>query len=319
MISMKDRYRGTLVGVLAGDALGAPYETMQAGDIRYDFVVRGGLVPFEYPDPWKKDGTFPPGRPTDDSELTAALAHSLVTCRGMHLEDQYQHFKSAALESQSFLWDGPVKGFGGTTRKTLAFDTFGKSLAASATLPRVPSNGSLMRSAPIALFFRSSSAEMEEAARQSSRITHRHEDAVECCVIFARVHSHLLQGVSADEAIAEALSYSDHWHIVRALQPPTREPVIPVKFGDGAGGAVLTLQCALWALATTTSFEEGITKVVGLGGDTDTYGAVAGALLGAYHGVDAIPQEWLAVLKGRERMEELADSLLELANAKVPA
>jgi ADP-ribosylglycohydrolase len=98
-ISKRDRYRGAMVGVLCGDALGAPYETWDCLAISEDMRERGGLVPFEYPNPWAKQdgfanmvgkGVMPAGRPTDDSDHTAALAQSLIACGGLNEADLYQ-------------------------------------------------------------------------------------------------------------------------------------------------------------------------------------------------------------------------------------
>ncbi|HEY4510951.1 MAG TPA: ADP-ribosylglycohydrolase family protein, partial [Candidatus Paceibacterota bacterium] len=87
-LSRRDRSVAAMLGVLAGDALGAPYETWKPDAIQADMERRGGLVPFDYMDPWKKRtrSPFPMGRPTDDSDLTAALAISLVEKGGLDEE-----------------------------------------------------------------------------------------------------------------------------------------------------------------------------------------------------------------------------------------
>ena len=78
MITRLNRYAGALVGVGVGDSLLAPYEKGEPEAIAKDLKIRGGLVFFDYEDPWGRTGHFPAGRPTDDSELTAALAVSLL-------------------------------------------------------------------------------------------------------------------------------------------------------------------------------------------------------------------------------------------------
>ncbi|MEO6536221.1 MAG: ADP-ribosylglycohydrolase family protein [Candidatus Paceibacterota bacterium] len=310
MTHLRNRYQGTLVGVLAGDALGAPYETWFSETVLADYAKRGGLVPFAYPDPWGVDGIFPAGRPTDDSELTAALAESLVECGCIDLEDQYRRFKSTALQGKSFLWDGVVKGFGGTTRETLAAETYAESLDLK-DLPLRVTNGSLMRSAPLALFFHDTDmVNIDSSVRNSSHVTHRHETAMESCVVFVHILDALLNGGDIRYAVAHGVSHTDDWSLAHQLQDLTVQPIIPKNFPD-RGNAVLTLQAALWALLTTSSFEEGISAVIALGGDTDTYAAVAGALLGATYGIEGIPAEWISVLRGGERMKELADLLYE--------
>ena len=121
-ITLADRYAGSLIGVLAGDALGAPYEKWEPDAIRTDFDLRGGLTPFGYPDPWGKHGQFPAGLPTDDSEFTAALAESLIAQNGTDPEDQYRRFKQL-VEGVSTLHDMLTHGFGKTTRLMLRPDT----------------------------------------------------------------------------------------------------------------------------------------------------------------------------------------------------
>ena len=83
----------------------------------------------------------------------------------------------------------------------------------------------------------------------------------------------------------------------------TREEV------NNSGWAVSTLQAALWAFETTTSFEDGLIAAVNLGGDADSIGAVYGQIGGAYYGFDAIPERWLAAVKDRRKVDELIDAL----------
>ncbi|MBI2030951.1 ADP-ribosylglycohydrolase family protein, partial [Candidatus Kaiserbacteria bacterium] len=81
------------------------------------------------------------------------------------------------------------------------------------------------------------------------------------------------------------------------------------------GSVKTSLRAALWASLTASDFRDGITKVIELGGDTDTYGAIAGGILGAHFGINGIPQEWRDVLIGREIMIKLAGDLYALAHA----
>lgn len=309
-----DRYVGTLLGVHAGDALGAPYEKWEPEAIAADFESRGGLVPFDYPDPWKKLDTCPAGRPTDDSELTAALAESLLWHRGIDLEDQYQRFKRA-LYGESFLWDGPSFGFGHTTQRMLRRDSYKESqefVLASPDLYSIASNGSLMRSAPLALYYaRSSRKALEEATRQSSTVTHVHATAIETCVVFVRILSSLLDGLSPDEAWFQARrmvaldeEVNDFLEERAMTEPPATN--VWMRKGGLAGSALHTLHIAIWCLRTSDDFRSGIQKAISFGGDTDTAAAVTGAFLGAHFGTESIPTEWKDVLKGRNRMYVLA-------------
>jgi ADP-ribosyl-[dinitrogen reductase] hydrolase len=62
----------------------------------------------------------------------------------------------------------------------------------------------------------------------------------------------------------------------------------------------------------STSFADGIEKAVRIGGDTDTYAAIAGGLLGAYYGYDAIPLEWRNTILGHDVMVDYAEKLYDM-------
>ena len=82
----------------------------------------------------------------------------------------------------------------------------------------------------------------------------------------------------------------------------------------GSGYVIHTLEAALWAFHTTDTFRDGALKVVNLGEDADTTGAVYGQIAGAFYGEDGIPAEWRAKLAMRELIEQRAGELLEMAN-----
>jgi hypothetical protein len=81
----------------------------------------------------------------------------------------------------------------------------------------------------------------------------------------------------------------------------------------GPGGhTVLTMQAGLWAATTPLGFEEALVALVNAGGDADTNGALAGAVLGARYGASAIPLRWTAYIPQKERLANLADRLVRL-------
>jgi ADP-ribosyl-[dinitrogen reductase] hydrolase len=317
-----DRYQGTLTGVHAGDSLGAPYEKKEPEHIASDLADRGGLVAFSYDDPWGKSGFFPAGRPTDDTELTAALAQSLVERKGSEPHHQYDLFRRA-VQGESFVWEGIADGFGGTTRLMLDAPTYAEALQ-RVDRPVVPSNGSLMRSAPLALWGRNlAPAVLDDAVRESSRVTHLHESAVLCSVVYTRVLTSILHGATPHEAWEEARSqtYEEHdpWieHLMRGVaelpEPEATNVWLRPKRPQGrAGTAYHTLHIALWSTLNASSFADGLECAVRFAGDTDTQAAVAGGLLGAHYGLSGIPREWQDALKGRARMLNLAQDLYTL-------
>jgi ADP-ribosyl-[dinitrogen reductase] hydrolase len=311
-ISLQDRYRGAMLGVLCGDALGAPYETWPSVAIRQDIQHRKGLVLFDYEDPFEKDGRFPAGRPTDDSEMTAALAQYYVLGDGTP-EDLYAHFRKCVIEKQSYLCDLPAYGFGGTTRKALEPNTYAEGLKKriGVTNP-IPSNGALMRSAPVALRYRGEGKfVLLRKAKEHAVMTHAHSASIMTSILYADLMDGILAGKTYEEAFRATM---EHYATAEAFHPflelPAERPTIPIGL---AGGAELTFKIAHWAVATSSSFEEGLTKTIMVGRDVDTYGAVAGGLLGALYGVDSIPTKWKERLIGGDRMISLADSLYDMS------
>lgn len=79
-----------------------------------------------------------------------------------------------------------------------------------------------------------------------------------------------------------------------------------------SGYVVHTLEAALWAFFSTSTFQEGALKVVNLGDDADTVGAVYGGLSGAWYGIEAIPNEWIEGLQAKSMLEEVVGGVVEL-------
>lgn len=79
-----------------------------------------------------------------------------------------------------------------------------------------------------------------------------------------------------------------------------------------SGYVVHTFEAALWAFCSTSTFQEGALKVVNLGDDADTVGAVYGSLSGAWYGIEAIPNEWIEGLQAKSMIEEVAEGVVKL-------
>ena len=313
MITKRERYRGAMVGVLAGDALLAPYETWTAEKVKEDLEKRGGLVSFDYPDPWNRGGIFPKGKPTDDSDQTAALAESLIACRGLNEEDLFNRLRNVTFGHVSPLWGGKAVGAGKTTRDALRPLTYAESQARVRDPSAYPSNGSLMRSAPLALFYGTFDNIEPDVVERASKVTHEHEFSIDCCCAYVATLANLSEGHDAEYAIKSHIGFSLSDHV--SVHAGNTMPADPGQW-PGRGHVGLTLQIAYWALIHASDFRDGLTKVAMIGGDTDTYGAVAGGLLGAKFGLEGIPQEWRDVLIGYEKMISLADQLYDIAHSR---
>ena len=169
----RDRYRGCLLGLAAGDALGTTLEFRPPGTFEpIDDIVGGGPFGLE------------PGQWTDDTSLALCLAESLIERRGFDAQDQMRRYlrwhDHGHLSSTGRCFD-----IGNTTFDALeTFRGTGNPFAGSQD-PRAAGNGSLMRLAPVPMFFAANPREAIDRAADSSRTTHGAVEAVDACRYFA--------------------------------------------------------------------------------------------------------------------------------------
>lgn len=322
-ISLIDRYKGAMVGVHVGDAIGAPYEkAFTAKQIAVDIEARGGLKFFDYPDPWVKKGQepemFPAGRPTDDSDQTADLAWSLIECDGLDTAHLREALCDSVVRGKSRLWNGVAKGAGGTTRKALSDDP---AKVAAAMQNNIGTNGSLMRCVPLILLY-SGLDNIDDAIDAMSAVTHTNEHSIEACSLYAEYLIATLAGWDRDEMfrrLEEEINDTPKSflkkRVVLSLADKNLFPIDPGAW-PARGTAEFSLYAALWCFKHSTSFADGIERAVRIGGDTDTYAAIAGGLLGAYYGYNAIPLEQRQSILGHGVMVDYAEKLYELNQRK---
>lgn len=177
-------------------------------------------------------------------------------------------------------------------------------------------NGSLMRVAPIGLvYFRDMEIALSNAAL-SSNATHPYPRCAECCQIYTRLIVRALNGASKEELAEEfaRINFTD----VKVKQRLDRYSSLTdwentdEEHIKSSGYVLSTLEAALWAFFTTSTFKSGAVKVVNLGDDADTVGAVYGGLAGSYYGLEEIPADWIASLQKKNVVEEIASGLCSL-------
>ncbi len=301
-------YRGCLLGLAVGDALGGPLEFMGREAIR----IRFGEVREYLGGGWLH---LRPGQGTDDTAMAQALAESLVALGEFQVRDVADRYVA-------WLATDPPD-VGNTTRAALGYLAAGGDLAqASARAHELSEhksagNGSLMRCAPLALLYRARPDRLVDASAADARITHYDKLAVSASACFNLLVAESLREGADREGLVERASQAVRPYLDRVddVLPGERDPHGPARFYDDeytppASGFVLnTLRAAVWAFNTTRSFEDCLVRAVNLGEDADTTGTVAGALAGAYYGAHRIPERWLARLEARSRMEWLAEQL----------
>jgi ADP-ribosylglycohydrolase len=304
------RYRGSLLSLAAADAVGTTLEFKSPGSFTpIDDMVGGG--PFG----------LKPGQWTDDTSMALCLAESLVEQQGFDPVDQLERYlrwyKKGYLSSTGTCFD-----IGGTVcRALLRFEQKRQPYPGS-TDPNAAGNGSIMRLAPVPLFYAREPVKAINMSGESSRTTHGAATAVDACRYLGALIVGALQGASKEELLSDHYSPAPGYWRQRPLAPEISEiaggsfkqrqpPAI-----EGTGYVVKSLEAALWAFYTTDSFRDGCLRGVNLGNDADTTGAVYGQLAGAFYGEEGIPAGWRAKLAQRELIERLAGRLFELAGGK---
>lgn len=275
-----DRATGVLVGTAAGDALGAGYEFTHPSAGTRIFMKGGGTF------------DWTPGEWTDDTSMAMCVARGLSSGRA----------DLDAIAGEFVRWyDSNPPDIGNQTRAVLsARSTSAQAMTekAASLSGRTGGNGSLMRTAPVALAFLDDAAGCVDAAAAVGDLTHHDERAREACQLwsFAIRHAVLtgtLDGVRLYLAGAPA-STTDYWSPLLDIA----ETGTPADFPDN-GWVVHALQTAWWAITTTGGDVPATLECcVRAGNDTDTTAAIAGGLVGACRGATAVPSEWVEMLHG---------------------
>ncbi|MFK5921892.1 MAG: ADP-ribosylglycohydrolase family protein [Verrucomicrobiota bacterium] len=298
----QDKFRGALLGLAAGDALGTTVEFSPRGSFEpLTNIIGGG--PFN----------LNAGEWTDDTSMALCLGQSLINCQGMNPVDQlnlYCQWWRNGLNSVK----GHCFDIGNTVRSALIrYENTGAPDCGS-TAPMSAGNGSIMRLAPVPLFFAQDPARADEAAAVSSRTTHAATEAVDGC----RLLTHLIISALGGHDKAKILSTSaySNSNLCPRINMLAQGSYQGKSASDirGSGYIVESLEAALWAFWNSSSFEEGALLAVNLGDDADTTGAVYGQIAGAYYGMKGIPQHWLKKLTWKDRITTLADQIHQAAH-----
>ena len=306
-MTMKDRSRGTLIGLAVGDAL-------------------GGAVEFKSP------GSFPPvtgyrdsgphgldaGEWTDDTSMALALADSIATA-GWDLNDQADRYVQW-WKTGKYSVNGRCFDIGITTRSALGrYVTKKNALESGDRSDSASGNGSIMRLAPVPIRFGHLYVDHLDAlsrlAEESSLPTHASDQCVSACRYLATVLAALIHGEDRDEVLSPNWKPLQQLNEIKPLHPLIQE-IAQGSFRQkqppaiqGSGWVVKSLEASLWAFHNAESFENAVLKAVNLGDDADTTGAICGQLAGAFWGESGIP-EWLRT--GLARMDMIEDALAGL-------
>lgn len=296
MAALHDRIEGVLLGTAAGDALGAPYEFEPPRGPELEVAMVGG-------------GVWAAGEWTDDTAMAIAIAE--VAATGADLRDRAAQ---DAIVTRWVEWSLVAKDVGIQTGTVLRAARHHGISAARARAEsedlyrrgaRAAGNGSLMRTAPLALTYLDDEEALVEAARTISELTHFDPDAGDACVLWSTAIRHAVLTTELDVRVG--LRHLDAER--RQLWEERLEVAESSRPADIAhnGWTVAALQAAWSAITTSTPAPQAhpaehlrlaLDAAVRAGYDTDTVAAIAGGLLGAVYGASAVPLQWRELLHG---------------------
>ncbi|CAF3800800.1 unnamed protein product [Rotaria sp. Silwood1] len=312
-----NRIKGSMFGLVLGDALGAHVEFRP-----HSYLLANPVIDLRGGGTWGLEK----GQFTDDGSMALCLANSLVARRGFEPYDQLVRYKwwfrHGYMSSTGSCFD-----IGDTTRKSLCeFESRQKAFAQKHGLPLeeidflsdeklladfpiycssdgAAGNGVLMRLAPVPLFFYRDPEVAVGFSGISGQITHGDKKAFDACRYYGALIVATMHGTDKNKLLSEKFYSSEmkQWFKNKPLDSEI-ENIAKGSFKKGKGyddgirgkGYVVnSLEAALWAFWSTQSFEAGALAAVNLGDDTGTTAAIYGQLAGAYYGYHALPQEWL--------------------------
>lgn len=305
-IARQERFRGCLLGLAAGDALGTTVEFKSPGSFQLLTDMTGG-------------GAYglKAGQWTDDTSMTLCLAESLLEKGGFNPADQMERY--CAWAERGYLSStGVCFDIGVTVSQALRkYRQTGNPYSGSSD-PHSAGNGSLMRLAPVAMYFSGDVVKAAQMAADSSRTTHAAAEAIDACRYYAVLLAAALNGASKEDLL------TDLYHPQKGFwsQPANRlaPKIQEVACGSykqlsppqiaGTGYVVKSMEAALWAFYHGRDYKEGCLLAANLGNDADTTAAIYGQLAGAFYGEQGIPLSWREQLSHHELIVDLANRLM---------
>ena len=289
--------KGSLIGLAVGDAVGAAVEFKERGSFKeVNDMIGGGPHGLQA------------GQWTDDTSMALCLAESLIE-DGFDLKSQLQKYlhwyQDGYLSSTGRCFD-----IGNNTARSLEY--YNDTGKLPPERERAAGNGSLMRLAPIPIYFSDNYENAVYYSGESSKTTHNNILAIDSCRYFGGLLQLALQReISSKEELLDLAIKNINLqkrvnNIARgSFKNKDRNEI----YADGF--VINSLEASLWAFYNTDSFDEAVLKVVNLGEDADTTGAITGQIAGTYYGIDNIREEWIEKLALKDQILNLCERLVK--------
>jgi len=294
-----DRATGGLLALACGDALANHVEFSP----RDSYQITGMD---------NRNGPLPIGQWSDDTGLALCLGESLLAEGGFNAKNQMMRYEGFYERGEG--WPGKYRlAPGNTLAQALKQFKYTDEPFCGSTHPLAAGNGGLMRLLPAVLAAFPDEQQVRHWARESTRTTHGAPECLEASECLALILASLLEG--NDKVTALNSPEQAEWTSAKIQALKTgdyqNKPDAMIK---AKGYVVDTLEAALWCFSTTDTLEGALLQAANLGDDCDTVAAITGQLAGCHYGKGAIPGDWLDKLAEKDRIEQLAISLINLSN-----
>ncbi len=299
-LDRSDRFLGCLVGLAVADAVGTTLE-FQARDSYTHLTDMVGGGPFN----------LPVGAWTDDTSMALCLAHSLVHHKGFDAADQMRRYcnwmQHGYMSSIGHCFD-----IGNATSAALnRFLATGEPFSGS-TDPMSAGNGSIMRLAPVPMFYANNLEKTVRFSAESSRTTHGAAECLDACRHFGAMLHNALNGTDKETILNTQMSISERKIAHVATGDYRKKSRAQIR---GSGYVVESLEAALWCFDQTSSYRDAVLMAANLGEDADTTAAVVGQIAGAFYGYTGIPQSWRDRVMMHDEIVSLASDLESVSNS----
>lgn len=300
-----DRFRGALLGLAVGDAVGTTVEFRSRGSFKpLTDMIGGG--PFG----------LNAGEWTDDTSMALCLATSLIEQNGFDAVDQMERY-CRWMDEGYMSSNGRCFDIGMTVSRALSLYKHTGEPFSGSTDARSAGNGCLMRLAPVPMFFHHDRKLAIAMSGESARTTHGAQECIEASRLFGAILHAALEGASKQEILLS--------HGLGDISAPKIQEIAAGTYREksiqeirGSGYVVESLEAALWCFDQTDNLSEAILLAANLGDDADTTAAICGQIAGAFYGEAGIPGDWLNKLFAAEAIRVMAEglALCSFQNAK---
>ena len=333
-ITEKDRIRGSLYGFFVGDALGVPVEFLNR-----EVLLNKPIKSME------EYGTHnqPKGTWSDDSSMVLATIDSMYGNIQLLLNDDFIDYTDLMFNFSEwknkgkYTPEGKVFDIGISTSNAISkFESNNSNPFCGDDNIKSNGNGSLMRILPISIFTHYCinptyefvlKNDSYDVIKKVSSLTHSHDLSIMSCYIYSDFIDNYLELLDVKRtydrirqhfmSIFEGKIKKEYGNLEIYKEYFNRLiynniSVLNLKDIKSSGFVIDSLEASIWCILTTNSFSEAVLKAVNLGGDTDTIGALTGALAGLIYGVKNIPKEWINSLQRRTYLDEMVQNYLDL-------